>query len=87
MEKFLPVPVNMFGAVGVADMDQGGVDHDVLLAAVEQVIEQTQVAVAASDAVARAVLVQDEHLPGRVPSCGENSSQWRRSHESHKGRD
>ena len=75
MEKFLPVPVNMFGAVGVADMDQGGVDHDVLFAAVEQVIEQAQMAVAAADAVPRAVLIQDEHLSGRVPSCGGNWSQ------------
>ena len=71
MVKCLPVSVHMFGAVGIADMDEGGVDHDVLLAAVEQVVEQTQVAVAAADAVPRAVLVQYEHLSGRVPSCGE----------------
>ena len=37
--EFSPVSMNMFGAVSIADVDEGGVDHDVLLAAVEQVIE------------------------------------------------
>ena len=67
--EFSPVSMNMFGAVGIADVDEGGVDHDVLLTAVEQVVEQSEVAVAAADAVPRAILVQDVHLTGRVPSC------------------
>ena len=67
--EFSPVSMNMFGAVGIADVDEGGVDHDVLLTAVEQVVEQSEVAVAAADAVPRAILVQDVHLTGRIPSC------------------
>ena len=39
--KFLPISVNMFGAVGIANVDESRIDHDVLLAAIEQVIEQT----------------------------------------------
>ena len=67
----LPISVHMLGAVGIADVDQGGVDHDVLFATVEQVIEEPEVAVAATDAVPRAVLIQDVHLPGCIPPYGQ----------------
>jgi hypothetical protein len=58
----LPVSVHVFGAVGVTDVDQGGVDHDSLLAAVEEVVEKSEVSIAAAYTVARAVLIQDVHL-------------------------
>ena len=67
----------MLGAVSIADVDQGGVDHDVLFATVEQIIEETEVPVAATDAVPRAVLIQDVHLPGRVPPWGQSLRQVR----------
>ena len=65
---FSPVPVHVLCAECVAVVDERGVDHDVLLAAVEEVLEVAEVAVAAADAVTRAVLVQDVHLTRREPT-------------------
>lgn len=64
----VPVSVDVRGAEGVAVVQQRGVDQHVVLRVVHQVLQVAQVAVAASHAVAGAVLVQDEHLAGTEPT-------------------
>ena len=34
-----PIAMDVFGAEGVTEVDQGGIDHDVLFAAVKQVFQ------------------------------------------------
>ncbi len=64
----VPVSVHVLGAERVAVVYQRWVDHVLLLASVEQVVEEAQVAEAAADAVARAVLVDDVRLAGSQPA-------------------
>lgn len=56
------------GTEGKAVVQQGGVDHGSVLRPLQQIAQVTQVPVAASNAVASAVLVQDKHLPGTEPA-------------------
>lgn len=63
----LPVSVHVGGAEGVAVVEQRGVHQRIALRVLHQVPQVAQVAVAASHAIAGAVFVQDEHLPGTEP--------------------
>ena len=47
----IPVSVNVAGTVGVAEVNEGGVDHDLLLALGEQVRQVAQVPIATPYAV------------------------------------
>ena len=60
--------MDVAGTVGVAEVYEGGVYHLVLLALVQQVLQVTEVSVAAPHAVPGAVLVQEEHLARREPA-------------------
>lgn len=64
--------MNMGGAEGEAVMHERGI-HSLLgaLSHVQQIGEVAEVAVAAADAVARAVFVQHEHLAGGEPALGD----------------
>lgn len=64
----LPVSMHVGGTEGKAVMKQGGVNHGSVLCPLQQVAQVAQVAMAASNAVASAVLVQDEHLTGTEPA-------------------
>lgn len=64
----VPVPVDVWGAEGVAVVQQRGVDQRVVLRIIHQILQVAQVTVAASDAVPSAVLIQDEHLTGTEPT-------------------
>lgn len=66
--RAVPVSVHVGGAEGVAVVQQRGVDQRAVLCVVDQVLQVAQVAMAASDAVPSAVLVQDEHLTGTEPA-------------------
>lgn len=71
--------MDVAGTVGVAEVYEGGVYHLVLLALVQQVLQVTEVSVAAPHAVPGAVLVQEEHLARREPALHINQwevSQW-----------
>ena len=46
-----PVAMNMTGAVGVAEVDEGGVDEHVLLALLQQVFQVAEVAEAATHSI------------------------------------
>lgn len=60
--------MNVLGTKRVGVVDERGVDHDVLLAPIEEVLEVAEVAVAPADPVTSAVLVQDVHLAGCEPT-------------------
>lgn len=64
----LPVSVHVRGTEGEAVVQQGGVDHCAVLRPLQEIAQVTQMPVAASDAVAGAVLVQDKHLAGTEPA-------------------
>lgn len=68
----LPVAVHVAGAEGETVVHQGGVDHDALLGAVQQVTQVAQVPEAAAHAVPRAVLVQAEYLARAEPTLRSN---------------
>ena len=46
-----PVAMNMTGTVGVAEVDEGGVDEHMLLALLQQVFQVTEVAEAAAHTI------------------------------------
>ena len=52
---FLPVAMHVAGAVGVAEVDEGGVDEDVLLALLQQILQVAQVTEAAPHPIPRQV--------------------------------
>ena len=64
----VPVSVHVGDAEGVAVVQQRGVDQCVVLWVIHQPLQVAQVAVAASDAVPRTVLIQDEHLTRTEPT-------------------
>lgn len=64
----LPVAVHVAGAEGETVVHQGGVDHETLLGAVQQVAQVAQVSEAAPHAVSRAVLVQAKYLARAEPT-------------------
>lgn len=63
----IPVAMDMAGAEGEAVVYQSGIDHQVLLRSVQEIVEITEVSVAAPHAVPRTVLIQHKHLPGAEP--------------------
>lgn len=67
-----PIAVNMTRTKRKRVVNEGGIDHIVLLGAVEEIGEIAQVTVAAANTVTRAVLVQDKHLTRTEPSLLEN---------------
>ncbi len=52
-------------------MHQSWIDHDPVLRSVKEIGEVTEVSVAPSNAIAGAVLIQDDHLRGREPPEGD----------------
>lgn len=62
------------GTEGKAVMKQGGVNHGSILSTLQQVAQVAQVAMAASNAIASAVLIQDEHLTGTEPALKETQN-------------
>lgn len=67
-QSSLLVSVDVAGTVGVAEVDEGGVDDLVLLALVQEILQVTEVPVAAPHSVPGAVLVQQEHLTRGEPA-------------------
>ena len=66
----LPVVVDVGGTEGKAVVDEGGVDEDPLLSPFQQVIQVTQVSVAAPHPIARTVLIQHKDLARAEPTLG-----------------
>ena len=68
----LPVAVDMGSTEGKAVVDEGGVDEDPLLSPFQQVIQVTQVSVAAPHPIARTVLIQHKDLARAEPTLGKH---------------
>lgn len=64
--------MDMGSAEGKAVVDEGRVDEDPLLSPFQQVIQVTQVSMAAPHTVARAVLIQHKHLARAEPTLSEH---------------
>ena len=64
--------MNMLSTEGIAEVDQSRVNHDVLLATIEQFLQITKMSVTASNAIPGTVLVQDIHLPRGEPTLNKN---------------
>lgn len=60
--------MDMRGTKGKAVVQQGGVNHGSILCSLQQITKVAQMSMAASDTVASAVLIQDEHLTGTEPA-------------------
>ena len=69
-----PVSVSVRGTEGEAVVDERRVDHGRLFGEVEQVVEIAEMPVTAAHAVARAVLVQHEHLARTEPALHTHQS-------------
>ena len=68
----IPVAMDMGGTEGKAVVDESGVDEDALLRPLQQVIQVTQVSVAATYSVASTVLIQHKHLAWAEPPLFQN---------------
>ena len=58
----------MAGTVGIAEVDEGGVDHLLFLALIQEILQVAEMSVATPHSVPGAVLVQEEHLARREPA-------------------
>lgn len=63
-----PVSVDVGGTEGEAVVQQGGVNHGSVLCPLQQIAQVTEVSMAAPNAVASAVLIQDKHLTWTEPA-------------------
>lgn len=68
MAEILPVAVDMASAKGEAVVYQSGVDHDVFLCTIQQVIEVAKVSEATSNTVPGTILVQHKYLTRTEPA-------------------
>ena len=80
----LPVAVDVGSAEGKAVVDEGGVNEDPPLRPLQQVVEVTQVPVAAAHTVACTVLIQDKHLAGAEPTLRKIASFMKTGDMVHK---
>jgi hypothetical protein len=71
--------MNMACTVGVAEVDQGRVDQNVLLALFQQVLEIAQVSEAAAYSIPCTVLIQDKDLPRSKPTLKKNTEVFQTS--------